>query len=163
MLVRLPVDDVISVLIVPSPNRFSRSPKFFVRLREGLPDKFSANSRRQALWGSHWQKRWRTRLPRADMNHVGWKTGPVRDDREKGHGISVASRDGLAARWPRAKDGPIGCVIRPPQCLLLGEQNLGSLYGSIAWTDSTRSSRPRHRDPTVSPCDERPARAAAWR
>jgi hypothetical protein len=145
MLVRLPIDDIISVLIVPSPNRFSRSPKFFVRLREGLPDRFSANSKRQALWGAYWQKRWRSRLPRADTVHVGWKTGPVRDDREKGHGISVASRDGLATWWPRAKDGPIGCAIRPPQCFLLGEQYVGSLNGSISRTESTRSSRPGHR------------------
>jgi hypothetical protein len=46
----------------------------------------------------------------ADTIHVGWKAEPVRDDREKGHGTSVASRDGLAARRPRARDGPFTCL-----------------------------------------------------
>jgi hypothetical protein len=41
----------------------------------------------------------------ADKTHVGWKTDPVTDDRENGHGTAVASTDGSAARGPRAKDG----------------------------------------------------------
>jgi hypothetical protein len=41
----------------------------------------------------------------ADTTHVGWKTDPVRDDRENGSDTSVASMDGLAAREPKAKDG----------------------------------------------------------
>jgi hypothetical protein len=53
------------------------------------------------------QKRCRP-LPRmADTSHIGWKTDPVRDDYGNGPSTAVASRDGLAAGGPGAKDGLI--------------------------------------------------------
>ena len=49
--------------------------------------------------------------PRADTTHVGWKTEPVRDDQGNGLKTAVASRDGLAARGPRARDGLFAFTI----------------------------------------------------
>jgi hypothetical protein len=56
-------------------------------------------------------KRWRPTLRIADTTYVGWKTDLVRDDGENGLGPAVACKDGLAARRPRAKDGPLACKI----------------------------------------------------
>ena len=47
----------------------------------------------------------------ADTTHVGWKTEPVRDDQGNGPKTAVASRDGLAARGPRARDGLFAFTI----------------------------------------------------
>ena len=48
----------------------------------------------------------------ADTTHVGWKTEPVKDDQGNGPRTAVASRDGLAACGPKAKEGLFTFTIR---------------------------------------------------
>jgi hypothetical protein len=69
-------------------------------------------------------------------------------------GTAVASRDGLATRWPRAKDGPFACMIRSAPCLL-GRNTL--TRGRFDGSGRAGGRQPsRAAGPTAPPHDERP-------